>query len=142
MEKFHTAYDSIYRLVRFKPLVIAFVISVISWFFECVGFYIVLNVFSTSTNIEVSLLTATFIYGFSTLIGAIAMLPGGLGVTEASLTGLLQILKIPKNISVASTIIIRVATLWFAVIVGIFAVLIYQRVSHRDIGALEVPKEA
>ncbi len=141
-EKFHTAYDSIYRLVRFKPLVIAFIISVFSWFFECIGFYIVLNVFSSSTNIEVSLLTATFSSGFSTLIGAIAMLPGGLGVTEASLTGLLQILNIPKNISVASTIIIRVATLWFAVIVGIFAVLIYQRVSHRDIGALEVPKEA
>lgn len=142
VEKFHMAYDSIYRLVRFKPLIIAFFISVVSWFFECLGFYVVLKVFSSSTNIEVSLLTATFIYGFSTLIGAIAMLPGGLGVTEASLTGLLQILKIPKNISVASTIIIRVATLWFAVVVGIFAVIIYQRVTHRDLEQLQIPNEA
>ncbi|MCB0723559.1 MAG: flippase-like domain-containing protein [Ignavibacteriae bacterium] len=142
VEKFHTAYDSIYRLVRIKPLLIATVISVVSWFFECLGFYIVLNVFSSATNIEVSLLTATFIYGFSTLIGAIAMLPGGLGVTEASLTGLLQILKIPKNISVASTIIIRVATLWFAVVVGIFAVIIYQRLTHRDLEEIQVPNQA
>ncbi len=142
IEKFHIAYDSIYRLVRIKPLIIALAISVISWFFECLGFYVVLNVFSSSTNIDVSILTATFIYGFSTLIGAIAMLPGGLGVTEAFLTGLLQILKIPKNISVASTIIIRVATLWFAVVVGIFAVLIYQRVTHRDLEELSVPNEA
>lgn len=142
VEKFHTAYDSIFRLVRIKPLIVATILSIISWFFECIGFYIVLNVFSTATNIEVSLLTATFIYGFSTLIGAIAMLPGGLGVTEAFLTGLLQILKIPKNISVASTIIIRVATLWFAVVVGIVAVLIYQKVTHRDLEQLEVPNEA
>lgn len=142
VEKFHTAYESIYSLVRFKPLVIATVISIISWFFECIGFYIVLNVFSTTTNIEVSLLTATFIYGFSTLIGAIAMLPGGLGVTEATLTGLLQYLSIPKSVSVASTIIIRIATLWFAVIVGIFAVIIYQKVSHKDLEDLQVPNEA
>ncbi len=141
-EKFHTAYESIYALVRFKPLVIATLVSVISWFFECIGFYIVLNVFSSTTNIEVSLLTATFIYGFSTLIGALAMLPGGLGVTEAFLTGLLQYLSIPKNISVASTIIIRIATLWFAVIVGIFAVIIYQKVSHKDLEEIQVPNEA
>ena len=141
-EKFHTAYESIYALVRFKPLVIATLVSVISWFFECIGFYIVLNVFSSTTNIEVSLLTATFIYGFSTLIGALAMLPGGLGVTEAFLTGLLQYLSIPKNISVASTIIIRIATLWFAVIVGIFAVIIYQKVSHKDLEEIQLPNEA
>ena len=38
------------------------------------------------------------------------MLPGGLGVTEASLTGLMVLMKIPKDISVVSTFIIRVAT--------------------------------
>jgi uncharacterized protein (TIRG00374 family) len=98
---------------------------------ECVGFYIVLKVFSASSNVEVSLLVATFIYGFSTLIGAIAMLPGGLGVTEASLTGLLIVLKIPKDISVAASLIIRVATLWFAVFIGIVTVFIYQNITHR-----------
>ena len=140
IHKFHTAYDSIYQLVRIKPLIIATLISIVSWFFECLGFYIVLNVFSSTTNIEVSVLVATFIYGFSTLVGALAMLPGGLGVTEAFLTGLLQILKIPKSISVASTIIIRVATLWFGVLVGVVSVLIYQRISHKKIEALEMAK--
>jgi uncharacterized protein (TIRG00374 family) len=133
IHKFHTAYESIYQLVKIKPLVYATLISVIGWFFECIGFYLVLRVFSSTTNIEVSLLTATFIYGFATLIGAVAMLPGGLGVTEASLTGLLEILKIPKGVSVASTIIIRVATLWFAVVVGIVAVYFYQRYTNKKI---------
>lgn len=136
IHRIHTAYDSIYQLIRIKPLVIATCISIISWFFECLGFYIVLMVFASYTHIDVSILTATFIYGFSTLVGAIAMLPGGLGATEATITGLLVFLKIPKNISVASTIIIRVATLWFAVFVGIIAVLIYQRVSHKNLEKL------
>ena len=64
------------------------------------------------------------------------MLPGGLGATEASLTGLLLLLKIPKDISVASTIIIRVATLWFAVILGVFAVQILNKKDHIDFDKL------
>jgi uncharacterized protein (TIRG00374 family) len=126
-EKLYTAYESTYNLIKLKPLLIVVGMSVAAWFFECLGFYIVLRVFTSVTNIEVTVLTATFIYTFSTLIGAIAMLPGGLGATEASITGLLIFLKIPKDISVAATIIIRVATLWFAVLVGVIAVQIYGR---------------
>jgi uncharacterized protein (TIRG00374 family) len=130
-DKIHTAYNSIYLMVKFRPLLNGVLISSAAWFMECVGFYIVLKVFSASSNVEVSLLVATFIYGFSTLVGAIAMLPGGLGVTEASLTGLLIVLKIPRDISVASSLIIRVATLWFAVFIGIITVFIYQNLTHR-----------
>ena len=140
IHKVHTAYDSIYQMLKIKPLLIAIIISVFAWFFECIGFYVVLKVFSSSSNVEISLMIATFIYGFSTLVGAIVMLPGGLGATEASLTGLLVLLKIPKGISVASTIIIRVATLWFAVAVGIIALSIYQRISHKSIESLEISK--
>ena len=129
-DKLYSAYDSIYVLIKIKPLILVVVISTGAWFLECLGFYVVLYVFSGVSNIEVSLLSATFIYGFSTLVGAIAMLPGGLGVTEATLTGLLLLLKIPKYISVASTMIIRVATLWFAVILGVFAIQILNKKDH------------
>lgn len=132
-EKIRTAYESIYRMIKIKPLIIATIISLISWFFECLGFYIVINVFSHSSGMEISLLSSTFIYAFSTLIGAIAMLPGGVGVTEASLTGLLVYSKIPKDISVASTIMIRLATLWFAVLVGIVSVFLFQRITNKKI---------
>jgi uncharacterized protein (TIRG00374 family) len=65
------------------------------------------------------------------------MLPGGLGATEATLTGLLIILKIPKDVSAASTIIIRVATLWFAVVVGIIAVYFYNKHSKHRLDELD-----
>lgn len=136
-DKLYSAYDSMYVLIKIKPLLFMVIASTAAWFLECLGFYVVLNVFSTVSNVEVSILSATFIYGFSTLVGAIAMLPGGLGATEASLTGLLLLLKIPKDISVASTIIIRVATLWFAVILGVFAVQILNRKTRINFDELD-----
>ncbi len=137
-EKFHEAYESIYTLVRIKPLIIAVSMSAVAWFLECLGLYMILRVYSSFTHIDVSIMSAVFIYGFSTIVGSIAMLPGGLGLTEASLTGLMILLNIPKDISVASTFIIRIATLWFSVIVGIISVYFYQRYSHKDLEKLEV----
>ena len=137
-EKFHEAYESIYTLVKIKPLLIAVSMSAVAWFLECLGLYIILKVYSSFTHIDVSIMSAVFIYGFSTIIGSIAMLPGGLGLTEASLTGLMVFLKIPKDVSVASTFIIRIATLWFSVAVGIVSVYFYQRYSHKDLEKLEV----
>ncbi|CUS88292.1 flippase-like domain-containing protein [Candidatus Kryptobacter tengchongensis] len=80
-----------------------------------------------SYSIDLSLNLATFIYSFSTLAGAISMLPGGLGFTEGSMSGLLIFNKIPKNTAVAITIIIRFATLWFAVALGLIALYIFQK---------------
>lgn len=137
VHRLHVAYDSIYQLVKIKPLIIAILMSLVAWGFECGGFYFVLKIFSSTSNVETGFLTASFIYCFSTLVGAIAMLPGGLGATEATLTGLLIVLKIPKDVSAASTIIIRIATLWFAVVVGIVAVYFYNKHSKHKLDELD-----
>ncbi len=136
--RIHTAYDSIYQLVRFKPLVYAVVLSIFSWFFECFEFFIIIHSFGIENLTHINIFVATFIYGFATIAGAVTMLPGGLGVTDASMPFLLVKLSktISENVAIAATIITRVATLWFAVLVGIISVLIYQRVSHKKIGEI------
>lgn len=135
--RIHTAYDSIYQMVKFKNLLITFGLSVISWFFECTGFYIVINSFGIDNLVHVNIFVATFIYGFATIAGAVTMLPGGLGATDASIAFLLISLQgITESIAVAGTLIIRVATLWFAVIVGIFSILFYQKISHKKINQI------
>lgn len=135
--KIHAAYDSIYRMVRFKELVYAFLLSVFAWFFECFGFYVVINNFGITNLLHIDIFAATFIYGFSTIAGAVTMLPGGLGVTDASIPFLLILLKnVPKNIAVASSLIIRIATLWFAVLVGIIAILYYQRTAQKKLSEI------
>ncbi len=119
----HTAYESSVKLLKFKPLITMTFLSLISWGFECFGYYLILNNF----GIDFGFLWASFSYCFATVIGAISMLPGGLGVTEGSLTFLLVEKNVATDIAVTTTFIIRVVTLWFAVLVGVFAVSFYQK---------------
>ena len=135
--KVHTAYDSINQMIRFKELVVTLLLSLVSWFFECAGFYIVINSFGIENPIHINIFAATFIYGFATIAGAVTMLPGGLGATDASIAFLLVSLQnVAQNIALAATLIIRVATLWFAVLVGIVSVLFYQKVSHKRVSEI------
>lgn len=135
--KIHSAYDSIYRMIHLKELLYALLLSVIAWFFECFAFFIVVNSFGIASIVHIDIFVATFIYGFATIAGAVTMLPGGLGVTDASIPFLLILLKgVPKNISVASSLIIRIATLWFAVFVGIIAILVYQKTAHKKLNQI------
>jgi uncharacterized protein (TIRG00374 family) len=119
----HSAYESSYQLLKVKPLILMTFLSLVSWGFECWGYYIILLNF----GVDFGLLWASFSYSFSTIVGAISMLPGGLGLTEGSLTFLLVQKGISADISVATTFIVRVVTLWFAVLVGIISLGFYQK---------------
>jgi uncharacterized protein (TIRG00374 family) len=92
----------------------AVVLSVVSWFFECLAFHLVLH----GLGLPVSLQAATFLYAFASLAGAVSMLPGGLGVAEGSLTALLVALGTPLPDAAAGTLLIRAGTLWLAVALG------------------------
>ncbi|MBK6678846.1 MAG: flippase-like domain-containing protein [Ignavibacteriales bacterium] len=116
-------YESSYTLLKPKPMVLMTLFSLISWFFECYAYYLILN----ELTVDVSLFRASFYYSFATVAGALSFLPGGLGATDALFTLFIQSLNKPEAIAVSSTILIRVATLWFAVIVGLVAFWIYQR---------------
>jgi uncharacterized protein (TIRG00374 family) len=119
----HSAYESSYQLLKIKPLILMTFISLISWGFECLGYYFILKNF----DVDFGVFWASFSYSFSTIVGAISMLPGGLGLTEGSLTYLLLKKGISADISVATTFIVRAVTLWFAVLVGIFSLSFYQK---------------
>ncbi len=110
----HTAYESSHTLLSGRVLAVSTLLGLVAWFSECVGFLLVLD----GVNVHFKLLSASFIYAFSTVMGAVSFLPGGLGVTETSLAGLLIFAKVPKDAAIAATFIVRGATLWFAVIIG------------------------
>jgi uncharacterized protein (TIRG00374 family) len=73
------------------------------------------------------LLTATTVYAFSLLAGAVSFMPGGLGGSEATMVLLLKACGVPLPMAVSATLVIRVATLWFAVLLGIIALSIRFR---------------
>jgi uncharacterized protein (TIRG00374 family) len=69
-----------------------------------------------------------FFYATSTLAGAIVPVPGGLGVTETALMGQMMSLgHVAENTATSAMILVRFATLWFAVLVGFVALTIMKR---------------
>ncbi len=121
--RLHDAYESSYIMLQFKPLIYMVLLSLIAWFFECIGFYFVLYNFEKT----ILFILPIFVYSFSTIIGSVTMLPGGLGATEGSLTYLLHINGFNSEEALASTFIIRTVTLWFALVIGVFHLFHFQK---------------
>jgi len=122
-----TAYESSQRLLSLRILLPSTVISLVSWFGECVAFYYVLRALGVPESFLL-LQQATFVFAASTLFGLVSFLPGGLGVSEASSTGLLtQLIPMAIGPATTATIIIRFCTLWFGVTLGAIALAIFGR---------------
>ena len=76
---------------------------------------------------DLGVVPVTFIYSFATLFGAVTMMPGGVGPTEGSMSGLLAYEGMALPDAVAATLVIRVCTLWFAVAIGAGALVVFRR---------------
>jgi len=119
-------YEGSYTLFRPKAILTAVGIGTISWLGEGIGMYLILIGLGVPAG-WVTLSTAIFVLAFSTVIGAVTALPGGLGAAEASIAGMLVfILGLSRDTAAAATILIRFATLWFAVFLGL-AVWVFSR---------------
>lgn len=124
--KLEEAYLTTAALLRPRPLTLGVLLSLVSWFFECTAFWVVVHGFpGTSVHLQ----AATFIYASMTVAGALSFLPGGLGVTEAGMLAMLEDLatNCDRGVAAAATFVTRLCTLWFAVLVGIAALLIFAR---------------
>ncbi len=122
-ESIRNFYDKTYIIFKIKPLIFAVFIGVISWFFEGIVIYLTLK----AMNTDISLLASVFIVAFSSIVGAISMLPGGLFAAEGSIVGLLLFMGITKDIATGATIITRFSTLWLGVVIGMISLLLVQK---------------
>jgi uncharacterized protein (TIRG00374 family) len=97
----------------------ASLLSILAWSAEAFAFHFVL----TRLGVDVGLPYAMAVYALAMLAGALSFLPGGLGGTEAVMVAALTLKGVPEPSAVAATIIIRLATLWFAVALGLLALV-------------------
>ncbi|HVB97450.1 MAG TPA: lysylphosphatidylglycerol synthase transmembrane domain-containing protein [Chloroflexota bacterium] len=113
------------RLFRLPNLVLAISIGVVSWGCESLAFYVVLTALGLSAS-PILAVQAAFILAVSSLVGAASMLPGGLAAAEGTLAGLLLLLRVTRNASIAAaaTLIIRFCTLWLGVAVGMVGLML------------------
>jgi len=126
----HSLHDA-RDFLAWKPLVLGFILGVLAWTLQGLAFYYLLQ----SLDFDASLLLALGVYAISLLAGALSMIPGGIGATEASMALLLSAAGAPGQIALVAPIVIRLSTLWFAVGLGIAAnawLATQQQVPVRD----------
>jgi uncharacterized protein (TIRG00374 family) len=112
-------YEGSYALFRPKAILVAVSLGTISWLGEGIGMYLVLLGLGIAPS-WATLSVAVFVLAFSTVVGAVSALPGGLGAAEASIAGMLTLLlALNRDTAAAATLLIRFATLWFAVFLGL-----------------------
>ena len=112
-------YEGSFVLFRPKATLLAVSLGTLSWLGEGIGFYLILVGLGLPTGWQ-TLSDAVFILAFSTVVGAVSTLPGGLGAAEASIAGMLVLLAgLENGAAAAATLLIRFATLWFGVTLGL-----------------------
>ncbi len=112
-------YEGSFSLFKPGATLLAVALGTISWFGEGIGFYAILIGLGIPTGWE-TLSIAVFVLAFSTVVGAASALPGGLGAAEASIAGMLALLLgLSSDTSAAATLLIRFATFWFGLILGL-----------------------
>ncbi len=100
-----------------KVVLAALALGAIGWSSEGLSFYVLLHALGASLGPA----ACVFIFAFAMMVGAISVLPGGLGSTEATMIGLLSLQGVPFETAVVATGVVRVTTLWFAVGLGLLA---------------------
>jgi glycosyltransferase 2 family protein len=136
LPKIREAYETLWVLTGPVPFVVGLLLGTVAWGLQCLSLYVVADAFA---ELHLSLEASLFIYSAPLLAGTLAMLPGGLGLTEASMTALMIELGGPNASTAAAaaiTLIVRLVALWWGVAVG-FAALAIWRVRFGIAGAVK-----
>ncbi len=119
--KFH---GNVSSLLDIRSLLISVPLGILSWGSEAIVLCLV--AISLGIEPELPLGLALLAHSAGTIAGAVSMIPGGLGLTEitigAILTGVMS-----ESSAAVTTLIMRFATLWFAVLLGVIVLGIIRR---------------
>ena len=118
------SYDSAYIMLRPKPLFIASIISLASWSLVGGCMYLII----LGLNIDVNIWVAFFVFISPSILGVVTQLPGGIGAEETGIVGLLHLqFDIDKSNATAAMLLIRLATLWYGIVIGVISLKIFKK---------------
>ena len=132
--KYENVFLESYKILRKssqgKTGIVSIILSILFWLVTGVAVYFIL----LGLDIDgINFLNAISIYSLSAIVGALSFIPGGVGITEGSLGGLLSLQGIELSIAVAVGVIIRFFTMWYSVIVGFIALKLTGGFSVKEI---------
>lgn len=117
------------QLLSLGPLMQATVLGVLAWSMEGISLGLLLKALGQP---GISWSSTIIAHTAAGLAGALSLLPGGLGSTEAGTVGLLALQGVPLAIATPATLLIRLMTLWFATGLGLICMLLpwRQKIIH------------
>lgn len=111
------------QLLQPRLLLAGLLTGLVAWGAEGIGFGLILS----GLDQPLSLNAATGIYAIAVLAGGAAFfLPGGIGGMEIVMSTLLVAQGVPLPVAVIATLMCRLATLWFAVAIGLVAAALLE----------------
>jgi uncharacterized protein (TIRG00374 family) len=135
--KAERAFESTRVLMAPGELPLAIIAATAGWALEGVAFWVVANgIGAGSVPFDFALYT----FALPLVAGAVAIVtPGGLGVTETAMTGLLSAryralggaAAVANAQAVSVTLVFRLCTLWFAMGVGLVALAAFRRLRRN-----------
>lgn len=115
--------DASRRLLQPQLLLLGFAIGLLSWAAEGIGFHLICR----SLGCNLDLTVDVGIYGVAVVAGCAAFfMPAGIGGMEVVMTTLLVGHGISLQAALIATLLCRLATLWFAVLIGLAATAILE----------------
>jgi glycosyltransferase 2 family protein len=115
-------------LLRPRPLVIGLLLAVIAWGCEAIAFWVILD----GLGLSVPKVAAFSVYALSTVVGAISMLPGGIGGVEATMLVFLAVLRVAQGPAIAAVLLIRLSTLYFVSCLGVLFMGLWWLMARRS----------
>jgi uncharacterized protein (TIRG00374 family) len=117
------------RLLSPAPLLFGISLGLVAWGAEGLGFYFICQ----SMQLNIDLHTSIGIYSLAALAGSAAIfLPGGIGGMEIVMTALLTARGAPLSAALIATLLCRLATLWFAVVIGLATTALLELNSRQS----------
>lgn len=108
--------------INIKSIFLSFIFGAVAWGIMAMSFVWLLML----SNVDLGWALSVGTYPLAMLSGAMSMVPGGMGTTEASIIAILWSNGVGLAISSVIAITIRLASLWSAIFAGLLAIFILE----------------
>lgn len=118
-------------LLDFRSMLVSVPLGILGWGLEA----LVLCAVAASMGISLPAGVALLSHATGTIAGAVSMIPGGLGLTELTIDGILGG-SMPQAQAAVTTLLMRFCTLWFGVVLGLLVLPLAGKTGSKTAGAV------
>jgi len=119
---FEEYYDTATKLMKLKFTLFGSLTAIISYWFDVLGIYYIIQ----SLHGQISLPEVSVAFPASLFIAALSFIPGGIGVFEGGMIGLLVFYGLSYQIALSTTILMRIFRTGVFSVVGLICIKLVQ----------------